>query len=119
MEKIISYIKNIKTDTLIYTNILIFLFNMLPIYPLDGGRILKNALHVLIGRVSSMKITIIISKMVAIALSALCIYISIVFKNYTYIFILIYIWIIVIKSSKILNIKIKMYKILKNNIAIN
>jgi len=27
--------------TIIYVNILIFIFNMLPIYPLDGGRILK------------------------------------------------------------------------------
>ena len=34
---------NIDTN-IIYANLLLFLFNMLPIYPLDGGRILKNIL---------------------------------------------------------------------------
>ena len=30
----------------IYTNLLIMFFNLIPIYPLDGGRILKRILHI-------------------------------------------------------------------------
>ena len=31
---------------LIYSNVLILMFNLLPLYPLDGGRILKNILNI-------------------------------------------------------------------------
>ena len=39
-----------KALTIIYTNFLIVIFNLLPIYPLDGGRILKGILHINIGK---------------------------------------------------------------------
>ena len=32
----------ISKETLIYTNLMLTIFNLLPIYPLDGGRILKE-----------------------------------------------------------------------------
>lgn len=115
----IEYILKIEIHTLIYINILIFTFNMLSIYPLDGGRILKNILHIFFGKISALQITDNISKVMAILLTCLTIFISIIFKNISYIFVLIYIWIVVIKSSKISKMKIKTYKILKNNIAIN
>ena len=35
-----------KSLMIIYTNFLIMIFNLLPIYPLDGGRILKGILHI-------------------------------------------------------------------------
>ena len=41
------YIVHIPTDLVIYSNILIFIFNLVPIYPLDGGRILKETVHIL------------------------------------------------------------------------
>ena len=31
---------------IVYSNILILIFNLLPLYPLDGGRILKNILNI-------------------------------------------------------------------------
>ncbi len=40
---------------IIYTNIVIMLFNLLPIYPLDGGRILKGILHIYKGKKISEK----------------------------------------------------------------
>ena len=33
-------------ELIMYVNILIAIFNLLPIYPLDGGRILKSILHI-------------------------------------------------------------------------
>ena len=38
------------TNTIIYSNFLILIFNLLPIYPLDGGRILKSALSLLVNK---------------------------------------------------------------------
>ena len=38
-----------KALIIIYTNFLIMIFNLLPIYPLDGGRILKGILHINFG----------------------------------------------------------------------
>ena len=35
---------------IIYANVIICIFNLLPIYPLDGGRILKGILHINIGK---------------------------------------------------------------------
>ena len=36
-------------QTIVYANLLIAIFNLLPIYPLDGGRILKGVLHLAFG----------------------------------------------------------------------
>ena len=41
----ISEIAGISIELLIYSNLLLFIFNMLPIYPLDGGQILKEKLQ--------------------------------------------------------------------------
>lgn len=116
---ILEYILKIEINTLIYVNILIFIFNMMPIYPLDGGRILKNILYIFFGKLKALQIINVVSKIIAFILTFLIVFISIFYKNISYIFVLIYIWIIVIKASKICNMKIKMYKILKNYIAIN
>ena len=39
---------NVDRELIIYSNILIAIFNLLPIYPLDGGRIAKGMLHILL-----------------------------------------------------------------------
>ena len=109
----------IETETLIYTNILIFMFNMLPIYPLDGGRIIKNLLHIFCGKLTSLKITNSISNIFDILLSLTTIYLSFMTKNILYLFMLGYIWVLIIRESKIFKIKIKMYKILQNHLEIN
>ncbi len=41
---------------IIYANLLLILFNLVPIYPLDGGRILKGILHIFLGKRKSRKI---------------------------------------------------------------
>lgn len=112
-------ILNIETQNLIYANMLIFIFNMLPIYPLDGGRILKNVLHIFFGKILSLKLINFTSNTLVIILSVIVLYISFRFKNIAYIFVLTYIWIIRIREDKIYKMKIKMYKILKKYIEIN
>lgn len=112
-------ILNVKTEILVYMNILIFLFNMITIYPLDGGRILKNLLYIFFGKIISLKITNIISNITALVLTIIVVCMAIYLKSFLYILVLLYIWAIVIKENKICYMKIKMYRILKNCIEIN
>lgn len=108
-----NMIFNIETSLLIYTNVLIFMFNMIMIYPLDGGRILKHILHIFFGRAVSLKYTNIISNIMAIILTIIVTYISIIYCNIAYFFVLVYIWVLVIKENKVCKMKLRMYEILK------
>ena len=105
----------IKKLNIIYVNMLIGLFNLLPIYPLDGGRILKGTLNILVGRKNTLKI---IDKISIIVLSIITIFSITILKynmNLGLIFIIIYLWIITIKKAKIHKQKYKIYKILEEN----
>lgn len=116
---IILFIILKQKSILIYINIIILIFNLLPIYPLDGGRILKYFLAIFCGRRKAYSITYVISNIVAILATFSILLLSIYVKNFSYIFILVYIWIILIKENKKYKIKKNIYKILENNIAIN
>lgn len=109
----------LKDLRLIYVNILIFIFNMITIYPLDGGRILKNLLCMIFGKAKALSLVYIISNATAVLLSIIVAFLSIWLQNFALIFAVIYIWIILITENKKYKIKKEMYKILENYIAIN
>ena len=103
----------------VYINILIFIFNMITLYPLDGGRILKYILYITLGKKKSLDIVHIISNITAIILTIIVVFIVFYMKNIAYIFTIIYIWIILLTENKKYKIRKQMYKILENYIAIN
>ena len=83
-----------------------------------GGRILKNVLYIFCGKEKAIRITNIVSNLNTILLTMVVIYMSIIFKNPSYLFALTYIWIINIKENKRYRIRKKFYKILQNYIEI-
>ena len=90
----------IERELVIYSNILIGLFNLIPIYPLDGGRILKELLHFFIGLEKSDKYTNITSKITIFLITFLCSIIILYIRNIAMIIILTYLWYIVLKEDR-------------------
>jgi CBS domain-containing protein len=59
---------------LLYANILIVLFNMLPAFPMDGGRMLRAGLTSVVGRESGTRIAVWIGQGLAVALAVVSIF---------------------------------------------
>ncbi len=98
---------------IIYSNLLITIFNLLPIYPLDGGRVVKSLLNLLVDRETSYmyinRITNITLFFIIFVFSILIYYL----KNITLLFILGYLLYIVVRENKIYKIKRRIYNIVK------
>lgn len=118
---IILITENLKIDIfksliIIYTNFLIMIFNLLPIYPLDGGRVLNGILYIIFGKRKAEKYINIISK---IAVSAITIISSIAvlyIHNIAIILIDIYLWYLIIKEDTKYKKRQEIYKkLLENN----
>ena len=85
-------------------NLFIFITNILPIYPLDGGRILKNIMKLVLGSNKGIKVYNSILKAAIIVLVIINIILVVYLKNYKFIFVSIYIFQIAgeeIKKDKI------------------
>lgn len=100
-----------KALTIIYTNFLIVIFNLLPIYPLDGGRILKGILHINFGIKKSEFYTNIISKITVAIITMLSSVLILYIHNIAITLIDMYLWYLVIKEDIIYK---KREKILEN-----
>ena len=102
----------IQKEFLIYSNILIGIFNLIPIYPLDGGRILKNILHIATGLENTYSYTNFISKLSIVILTMFASIIIFYVQNISILFIIGYLWYLVITENKLYNQKIRIYEII-------
>lgn len=97
----------IERELVVYSNILIGIFNLIPIYPLDGGRIIKNILHIMVGLKKSYEYTNEIAKISISLLTGICSIAILYIKNIAILIILAYLWYLVIVENKRYNRKIK------------
>lgn len=102
---------------MIYSNILVALFNLIPIYPLDGGRILKGLIRKKYD--DNIKSDILVNKIsniLVISLTAISSILILYLKNISILFVIIYLWILIIRENKRTNLKKKINDIiLKEN----
>lgn len=89
----------ISTQEAVYSNILIFLFNMLPIYPLDGGRIIKGILHIILGEIKSEILINKISKITIIILTIISSIAIYYYKNIAIFLVCIFLWWLALKEK--------------------
>ena len=102
-----------KALTIIYTNFLIVIFNLLPKYPLDGGRILKGILHINIGKQKAEKYINIISKITVTILTIIASILILHVHNIAFILICMYLWYLILKEDKKYQQRKKIYEALE------
>ncbi len=112
---LICILINQNIENIIYANLLILIFNLIPIYPLDGARILEGILKITKGNKYSIEKTNLISNITVIAVTIISSITIYVFKNISMFFIVIYLWMVVIKQNKIFKTKIRAYNVIENN----
>lgn len=117
---IVNYLKidMLKSLIIIYTNFLIMIFNLIPIYPLDGGRILKSVLHIFFGIQKSEQYINITSKATIIIITALISILILYVHNIAMVLIDMYLWYLVIKEDVMYKKRKDIYNKLLENKAI-
>ncbi len=110
-----NQINTVIINQIIYSNILIALFNLIPIYPLDGGRFLKSLIHIIKGNKKAQEYTNAISNLTVILITMLASIGIYYYKNIAILLIIIYLWMTSIIENKKYNIKKRIYKIIENS----
>ena len=77
---------------IIYSNFLIAIFNLIPIYPMDGGRVINEIIKLFYGNIVAYKLTYFISKTVLILLTAISSIVILYIHNISIVIILAYLW---------------------------
>lgn len=100
---------------IIYTNLLLILFNILPVYPLDGGRMLKGVLHIHYGKQKANQYINAISFYTLVILTAIASIAILYLRNVAIVIGIGILWILFLKENKVYKAREKIYKIIEEN----
>lgn len=95
---------------ILYANLIILMINLIPIYPLDGGRIIKNILKLSFGNRKAYSYSNQISNLFVIILTVISSIAVYYYKNWAIVLAIIFIWSLIINENKKYNIYNKVYK---------
>ena len=110
--------EGLKLD-IIYTNIALGIFNLLPIMPLDGGKILKEYMIIKVGIKNSNIYSIKCSKFFLVIFSLAYSILIFKIKNVFIFFIIIYLWYLHLLEERKLQNFLRVYNIIEKTKAIN
>lgn len=99
---------------IVYSNLLIAMFNLIPIYPMDGGRVVKEILSIIFGKKKAYKITYMISKTVLILLTAAASIAILYIHNIAILIIIAYLWYLEIAEIRKYNRRKNIEKLLRS-----
>lgn len=109
-------ISNEEKIKLIYTNLSICIFNLLPIIPLDGSNILKEILKIRFENLKVNKINFCISKMSLIILTFIYSIVILEIKNLSILILIFYLWYLNFIEEKKIELLERTYKQLNKNL---
>ena len=112
---LICMLVKMQSENIIYANLLIVLFNLIPIYPLDGARVLKGIAKIIKGQKQSLVFMNVVSNVTVILITAISSLTIFKFQNIAILFIVIYLWIITIRENNIYKRKIRLFELLNKN----
>lgn len=83
----------------VYSNLLILFFNLIPLYPLDGGRIIKGIIYTKVGIIQTENIINKISNITMIVLTIISSITVYFYKNIAIFLVCIFLWSIVLQEK--------------------
>ncbi len=90
----------LKLPKIVYVNLVIAIFNLLPVYPLDGGQILNRVLRIIYGSIEAYKITNWVNTIIMSLITAIASIAILYVRNMSIVIIVLFLWCLVIKENK-------------------